>query len=601
MNKVLTYKRLAYFLCAFLWTYLFIRAWFNEPLHDEIATYFFYIYQGDYWGDSMVVDANNHLLNSIIGHFIYPFAKEQLFWYRLPSLLSLFLYFYATYQLCKLYKSELVGFLTFVALNSIPFIMEYFAYTRGYGISLGFFMLAFYYFSKYLQNRSIWYLFFCFGGVIIAISANLTFIQTGLMLAVVGLVFILQQKQFNVRTKIGHGLVVLVFISLTVPASMYALFLKDAGALYYGSLDGMWLTTGRSLVRYIFFNDGWFSASIVGVIFGAIILVVLRKIKNQNPFKTIDFQYAVYALLFGNLVAIWILATFLEVNFPEDRTAFGIVLFTLLALGYSFDLLKGKWSNLILIYLYFPIAFVANMTLHTSVFSPDDRMTNSFYKEVKPHINQNTSLMIYSIMRWSWPMHESKVQRKAPMYNSYNVNQVYADVLLTKTNYYRNPKILELYDTIAISPSSRHIAYKRKVPMLRELILEGPVINGSMQGEYFNLLDTNSLPKIANNQPLLLTVKGHLKTFEKQNKVQLVFAIFDADEKLIDYSFYPFEYTFQGQKIDSDFNHHFILESIAKGAKKLKVYFWSRQNDQIEVKNAKCYLYLLKENQNGPR
>jgi hypothetical protein len=109
------------------------------------------------------------------------------------------------------------------------------------------------------------------------------------------------------------------------------------------------------------------------------------------------------------------------------------------------------------------------------------------------------------------------------------------------------------------------------------------------------------LPRFAPNQPLLLTIKGHLKTFQKSNKIQLVFAIFDADEKLIDYSYYPFEYTFQGKKIDNDFSHHFIIANMAKKSKKLKVYIWSRQNDHLEVKNTKCYLYLLKENKNGTR
>lgn len=601
LNYTLLYKRLSILLCAFIFIYLYIRAWFNEPLHDEIATFFFYIYQGDFAGENMVVDANNHLLNSLIGHWLYPFAKGQFFWYRLPSLLSIFLYFYATYHLCKNYKNELVAFFSFVALNMIPFVMEYFAYTRGYGISLGFFMLSLYWIVRYIETHKLFRLIGIFGILSITISANLTFLQLGLMISVLLGLVIWQNALLSLKQKLLHTCIVLGFVGAMVPAAMYAIFLKDAGALYYGDLRGLWTTTGRSLTRYIFFNDGYLAGSIAGLVITVIALGLLSKITKTNPFKKLDFQFIIYALLFGNLLAIWILATFLKVNYPEDRTAFALILFILLALGYSFDQLQGKWRNLIFLYLFFPIVFILKMSLHTSVFSPDDRMTYAFFKKVKPHITENTSLMVYSIMRWSWPWHESQVERKAPIYNSYNVRQTYTDFLITKTNLRSPKKISELYDTVAVNPDSRHIALKRKKPMLRIKVLESSKVSGKDNQEYFNLYNTDTIPRKYYGKPALLTVKGHLKTFAEKNKLQLVFAMFDEKENLLDYNFYPFEYAYYGKKIDDAYSHHFIIPGIVKGAKTLKVYFWSRQNDLIEVKNSKCYLYLLKENKNGSR
>ena len=66
--------------------YLLLRAWFVEPLHDEVATYFFYIYHGDFWGANMVVDANNHLLNSWLCHAIYRVFGDHFFLFRLPNM-----------------------------------------------------------------------------------------------------------------------------------------------------------------------------------------------------------------------------------------------------------------------------------------------------------------------------------------------------------------------------------------------------------------------------------------------------------------------------------------------------------------------------------
>jgi hypothetical protein len=93
-KKINLLKGMTYVLFLFVFTYLVIRAFFNAPILDEIATYFLYIYQGDYWGETIFWDANNHLLNSFIGHHLYPLFKDHINWYRIPHLISFILYFF---------------------------------------------------------------------------------------------------------------------------------------------------------------------------------------------------------------------------------------------------------------------------------------------------------------------------------------------------------------------------------------------------------------------------------------------------------------------------------------------------------------------------
>ncbi len=93
----------------FVFSYLLIRVFYNETLHDEIATYMFYIYQGDFKGETIVWDANNHLLNSFIGNKLYPIFKDNISLYRLPNLFAFVLYFFGLRELLKELKTKSVS------------------------------------------------------------------------------------------------------------------------------------------------------------------------------------------------------------------------------------------------------------------------------------------------------------------------------------------------------------------------------------------------------------------------------------------------------------------------------------------------------------
>jgi len=107
-------------------------------LHDEIATYYFYFYHGDFIGKTIQWDANNHLLNSIIGSVLYKMFGDNFTILRLPNLLSFILFFVGSYKLTLSLKTPFLKLTGLLALTCIPFVLDYFAYARGYGMSMGF-------------------------------------------------------------------------------------------------------------------------------------------------------------------------------------------------------------------------------------------------------------------------------------------------------------------------------------------------------------------------------------------------------------------------------------------------------------------------------
>ena len=105
-EKVNKLAVLTLFTCLFI--YLLLRILYLDPLHDEVATYMFYFYQGDYIGESIHWDANNHLLNSFIGHKLYGIFGDNLPVLRSPNLLAFVFYFWgaACFPACAVCAQE---------------------------------------------------------------------------------------------------------------------------------------------------------------------------------------------------------------------------------------------------------------------------------------------------------------------------------------------------------------------------------------------------------------------------------------------------------------------------------------------------------------
>ncbi len=567
-----------------------------DTLHDEVATYMFYFYQGDFIGEHIQWDANNHLLNSAIGHVLYKLFGDHFAILRLPNLLAFVLYFWATVRLTELLSDKWLKISGLIALNSIPFMMEYFGNARGYGLSLGFFAWALVYAYKYFQAYSLQSLIIAYLFLLLAVSANLTMIITSGMMAACFFLYPLLNKPAG-RSAWKELLVHAAFGLALIPFFLYGLALKEAGALYYGSLDGIWDVTGKTLSRYALFYDAdWLRFAWLGLFALMLIggILWLRKTAFREWLKQPVVLYAL--LFFGNLIAAVGMAKLMEVNYPEDRTAMYLIpLFLLIVLHLMDHFVRLR--PLQILFLYFPVTFVLHMSLSTSVFSPDDRLDPEFYAAVKKEIGPENSIMIYHIMNWNWPYHESHSDTKASVALFDNPNTTLADILVTKTTVHTNPDIPKLYDTIAYHPPSTYIAFKRKEPVKRIPLdtLTGNPATGNL--EYAGICEFSLEPYVGKD--LLLDVSGRLKTVAPQNKIQLVVQTFLEDGSQARYLYYSFETTYQGQLIDDNFLHHFIVEGVEPNEKQIKVYLWNRALHLMEVGASKCTIFELKSPEHG--
>lgn len=385
-------KWLIWPLFLFLIGYAILRALFVEPLFDELATVYWYIQTGYLPGRGATMDANNHILNSLISHQFFRLFGDHFFVYRLFSLCTFPIYFFAGRKLLS--KSETpFSFLILLALVSVHWIFDYFSFSRGYGPSLAFLLLAFCFIQKWLENQKTTYYIGIILSFLVALLCNLSLLIS-LVLLLFYLIFIsiIRIKHFKTNQLIGFWITTLCFITFLIPVYIYILKLKKAGALWWGSKDGLWEVTGKSISRNVFFSESSVIKYLLVFWIAFISVKLISRWKNDGLRNIVcDLSWWLPALFSVVLLSIEISSRILDVNYPMDRV--GMYLVPLFILSFGLSIQKSevlRWSLFLL--LWFPASFIFNLNLNTSIFSPEDRIHSNFYQKMLQEIPSNSTI-----------------------------------------------------------------------------------------------------------------------------------------------------------------------------------------------------------------
>ena len=578
------------FCCLFI--YLLLRAYYVDILHDEAATFLHYIETGYFWGSNSIIDANNHLLNSVVCRGIYKAFGENFFLFRLPNLLSFPIYFWALTQLVSAHKNDLVRLLVLVGTTCIPFILEYFANCRGYGISLAFFLAALVFLSRLTIKISVKNHLLVVLCLAIAAYANLTFLVS----IVLASLFILIQ-QFRQNETLGrkkqffHFGIHLLFAILMVPAGIFARVLKEGGALYYGSLDGFWEVTGTTLTRYTIFTDAEILKWILLLIGIVIILVLIGKwLKIGFSAFFSKSETMLTWFFFGHIAVILILANFMEVNYPEDRVGMYLIILALLLFARLIERIpKGQF--LFLGFLFFPISMISKMNLDTSVFSPDDRMTQEYYDIVYKELDkENTSIAMYHLMNLTWPMHNRYSEHQYLPAISGEVNQA-ADIILGRKNLQYKGKDLLEYDTLFLDKSNDFLAFKRKKAFQKTSVFDTLI---SKPKSYYEFAEIHRLkiPDSLKNCKIQVHVSGSIFIDNPRDEVVLTYSIFDKKGENSHHDWWTTRW-YNGIKHNHSFILNYPIEAWHDQDSELRMYFFNPHNTAVELKNIKLEILKL--------
>lgn len=481
-------KWLIWPLFLFLMGYAILRALFVEPLFDELATLYWYIQTGYLPGRGATMDANNHILNSLISHQFFRLFGDHFFVYRLFSVLTFPIYFFAGRKLLLKIQSPF-SILIFLALISVHWIFDYFSFSRGYGPSLAFLILAFYLIQRWFETQKVRFYIAVIFSFSAALLCNLSLLIP-LVILLFHLIFvsIIRAKQFTVRQLAGFWITTLCFMTFLVPVYIYINKLKKAGALWWGSKEALWEVTGKSISKNIFFSESEVLKYVL-VFWIALIAVKLRRRWKNSGLKNVVFDpsWWIPLLFVLALLSIEISSKILDVNYPMDRVGMYLVPLFILSVGFSIQQAPVlRWCLLLL--LWFPLSFVLKMNLDTSVFSPEDRIHKSFYREILREVPSDASLSADYVSQASYAYLTRK--EKTP----HLATDYLPEDSLSRGDYHIS-WVEELnwpgYSCILQDPISGTRLYKRKIPAKKQVILDTIITAVKNSNAMIPVLDIN--------------------------------------------------------------------------------------------------------------
>ena len=594
-KKVFSFKNYSWMLFSFLMVYFVLRALFLEPLHDESATFLHFIEPEIWFGESVMLDANNHLFNSFLGSLLHSFFGNEFFLFRLPSLLCFPIYFWGIYTFLKSIDNRFTQIILLTAAVTVVYMNDYFSYSRGYAMAISFFIWMLVYAQRFVKESRTISLILLYVFSFLAVFSNLVFLVSACLALVLALIIHLKNiRNFAVVKNVFLLVVHIAFIYSLLPIISFGQLLKEHGALYYGSLDGFWIVTGKTLSKYVLYYDAdwlkWFFILLFILFLGLLIYLLFKRgFWKQAAQETTILSW----FLFGNIIAIFVLAIFMKVNYPEDRAGMYFIPLIILLVGF-FSHEFHKWRYIQLILLFFPITAIFQLNLNTSIFTPDERFDASFYKQVKKTIDTSTTVSVYHTMALNWDLLERQTKDVVKIQpNILNEFSPLYDVIINKSSEL-NVRDLKDYQLLCKDLPSGFVAYKRTKPLQKIKIRSSKIGRITSNDEYINLLELKILDSIR-NEDLLVKLAGNFKIITPFHDVRLIFTTFNAKNETVRYETYDQRWIHganQGQfkvKINSVFKR-FYPEEI-----EFRLYIWNPQHSKINFENGSVHFYKLKE------
>lgn len=592
-NSYTTLATWAFFLV--LLVYAVLRAWITDPLHDEVATYFHYIETGEIKDGRSLMDANNHLLNSWLGNLSYRWFGEHFFLFRLPAILCFCLYFWSSRKLTRYFNLGMWGTLCFVALNTIPWIFDYFSYTRGYGMAIGFFMAALLQLYLWLKDHHTGHLLLLLLFLYLAVLSNLTYVVSTLMiLCYVVFITLLQSKKIGIKALVFHAFLVIVFCYSLIPLIQFTFALKEAGALYYGSLDGLWWVTGKTLSRYVLFLDAdWLRiVYVLTGLAGAVIFFLQWKKEPALQFLS-GSSFWLCMLVGGNILAILFMAKVMHVNYPEDRAAMYLVPLSILAFTVLFAQYRfSKYALLIL--LFFPIGFIAKMNLNTSVFSPDDRMSKLFYTAAVKNLKAGESVTVCPIMQLTYSLFE----RRNPERKTKHIATVqeefspYSDLILTKKAYLEGTDFSQ-YRIIAQDPANNYLALRRRKAFEHIQLFDSIGKKQQTDAEYILFYD-GPIREAWRNKIIQINLKADVKTPQELNDFNAVVSTNDASGQNLRYEYQNLRWYYGENAGQFQLHYPYAAKHFLSEESRLIIYIWNPERKRVTISHPEIQIMELK-------
>jgi hypothetical protein len=592
-------RKVYIFFCTILWIYIGLRAYFVPIMHDEAATMFFYVHTGKFIPFFSHWDANNHMLNSLLSRLSYLCFGDDLWALRLPNVLAALVLFYFVWKISAEFQSVFLKWFFLVLMLMSQTFMEFFALSRGYGLSMSLLMASLWYYIQYVKYERNKLLLLCLLMMSFAVSANLTLLISDFI--IIGIFIIHLISQYFSHKKSVKKPMIICFIFGVFPTGLFILFLyflKKFGLLYYGSMEGLLEGTLDSMLfHFTGYTDIWAARYVVFISILLLLIPVFFAITKYRLW--FSDPSAIFIFLFaGNLLSVFMLNLIFGNPYHQDRTALYFYPYLVGGLLFFINFIHKRVSLyysifLILPFIFIPLQFLAKLNLSHCTLWPKDAIPNKFFDYIYEDARASGKFITVggtSMRSLCWSYSNFKSGGKLGQIQGANYPSVFEDYQIFNTD--TLPDIPKYYSLVFKDSYSGLKLLKRRIPAgLEEVAIWDTLpakVNTSDENYNFFELQMDSLKL----HDLEMDFRFNLDTKTSPFEAWIVFAIYDENNKVLRYQYIALE-RLKLKWENEAFHSRMLAVNLPIKGEKMFCYLWNVKKETYSIRDVHVSLSAL--------
>lgn len=588
-----------------LWIiYLAFRACYVPITFDESATFFHFVHRGDMWFFDSLPDANNHIINSLLTYVSYHIFGSSKLALRLPNLLSAIIFLYFLFRTSLFIKNFSLRWIFILSLMFSHYFIEFFAVSRGYGLSMAFLFGALYHLMRFSVNSSTKQILYISLFLFLAEFSNLSILV--LSIAIIGyqVIILLFASGSKVISKIYRlSIIIILEILPLLFASYYMYYLQDKGSLYYGDNSGLWSLTIQSLILMITGTKFIIFSFSVVVLFVFIILATVFILTKSRFQKLFQPSLVFSLLLFSTILGLLLLSYLFGINNPEDRVAMYLIPIFFGAIIMVTDGIVEETGKVLFVVfalplLYFPVHFFSVINLTYVNGYKTEVIPERFYEiVVNDSENQGeypATIGGYRMRMFCWTYLNFINGGSQNLIDYQDYPELLSDYQIVDID--EHPEWLDHYDVIDTEDVLGRALLKRK-KALEQKLLSSKISNSQVEisnNEYYNLAiwDTDTITE----KSLLINIDIDIHSTEIPFHAWVVLHAADTGGKNIVYKYIPFDWLrTKWEKGDGRFKHSFLTGNLPSNSGLIYVYIWNIDKVVYTIESVKINLYMIEQ------
>ncbi len=352
------------------------------------------------------VDANNHILNSVLIKFLFSFTGKFLFVARIPNLIAFVFFLVFAYKICFEFLKNNIGLYVFFLLIANPFMLDFFGLARGYGLALSFQVISLYFLISFFNSKLLKHALIAIIAALLAVLCNFTMLNYFIVL-----IFVLNVGVFYFKLNVKKHLLIIHSIGVTLVLGLIIYGpiskLNAQSSFYYGGNSNFYTDTLLSLTNYFLYSMELTKTALIALPLFLLVLVgflVFSFIKNKIRLTS---KIVLVAVLFLCALSTIVQHYLLGTLYLVDRTALLFYPLLILTLGFAgYELQHHKFTLSIMFCV--SLAFLSNFLLKANFYKTVTWFFDAKTEYILQWLNEkgrqnNKPVKLY----YSWPFESS--------------------------------------------------------------------------------------------------------------------------------------------------------------------------------------------------